>query len=175
MPQPDVQIPPLTLAASDRSVVIGGDNHGTINTGVIVNIQGDDVERNIAIGRAVLAAALLAAPLEPVRKHAVENYLEAVAQTLNHAAAELRQGIVPHGTCGAMHGYAEHLASVLGDVIGQAQATALGDKLRESYEVEKLAAQFMQLPADERDAKFAGLDEAAGYLRAAAKSLLLRR
>ena len=40
---------------------------------------------------------------------------------------------------------------------------------------ESFGHQFMHLPQAERDAKFGVLDEAAGYFRAAARSLQVRR
>ena len=60
-------------------------------------------------------------------------------------------------------------------MIGQQQAAALSQKLMESYNVESFGHQFMHLPKAERDAKFGILDEAAGYFRAAARSLQVRR
>lgn len=166
-----------TGAASlgERAVAVGGNNFGTINTGVIVNIGGDDIERNTQIARTVLAATLLAPPLEPKRKKAIAAYYRAIAKTLAEAAEALRQGTVPHGKCGEMLGYAQQLPSEIGDVIGQEQAAALSQKLMESYRVEHFGGQFMHLPTAERDAKFGGLDEAAGYFRAAARSLQVRR
>lgn len=86
----------------------------------------------------------------------------------------MRQGTVPHGKCGEMSNYAHELPAAIGDVIGQEQAAALSQKLLESYEVESFGHQFMHLPQAERDAKFGELDEAAGYFRAAARSLQVR-
>ena len=163
------------VASGDQAVVVGGDNSGTINTGVIVNIHGDDVEKNRDIARSVLAAALLAPPIDAKRKKAISSYFRAIAATLKTTAEVLRQGSVPYGKCGEMLGYAEQLPSLLGDVIGQQQAAALSKKLMESYEVESFGHQFIHLPKAERDAKFGILDEAAGYFRAAARSLQVRR
>ncbi len=162
-------------ASGVSSVALGGSNHGTINTGVIVNIHGDDIERNRDIARAVLAATLLAPPLDAARKKAVAAYYRGIAKTLVEAAKELRAGSVPHGKCGEMLYFAQQLPTELGDVIGPAQASALSNKLMESYRVESFGGQFMHLPPADRNAKFDGLDEAAGYFRAAARSLQLRQ
>ena len=176
---PDV--PPETrsqtgpTASGDRAVAVGGDNHGTINTGVIVNIHGDDIEKNREIARAILAATLLAPPLESKRKKAIARYYRAIAKTLTEVAQALRQGAVPHGKCGEMLGYSQQLPAELSDVIGQQQAAALSQKLMDSYNVESFGHQFMNLPKAERDTKFSVLDEAAGYFRAAARSLQVRR
>lgn len=167
--------PSGTAVLGDQAVRVGGDNYGTINTGVIVNIHGDDIEKNREIARTVLAATLLAPPLDPKRTKAIARYYRAIAKTLGEAAEALRQGVVPHGKCGEMLGYAQQLPAELGDVIGQQQAAALSQKLLESYSVEHFGEQFMHLPQAEREAKFGGLDEAAGYFRAAARSLQVRR
>lgn len=177
MPEPPSEThgPSGAAAAGDRAVAVSGDNYGTINTGVIVNIHGDDIEKNRDVARTILAATLLAPPLDPKRRKAIAGYYRAIARTLAEAAAALRQGVVPHGKCGEMLGYAQQLPAELGDVIGQQQAAALSQKLMESYAVEHFGGQFMHLPHAERDAKFGGLDEAAGYFRAAARSLQVRR
>lgn len=177
MPSLPSEPQPASRAGSlgERAVAVGGNNFGTINTGVIVQIGGDDIERNTQIARTVFAATLLAPPLEPKRKKAIASYYRAIAKTLVEAAEALRQGAVPHGKCGQMLGYAQQLPREIGDVIGQEQAMELSRKLMESYRVEHFGGQFMHLPHTERDAKFAGLDEAAGYFRAAARSLQVRR
>ena len=162
------------VASGQAAVAVGGDNLGTINTGVIINIHGDGIQKNREIGRAILAASLLAPPLDAARKKSITAYYRAIAKTLGEAATALRAGTVPHGRCGEMLGYAQQLPAVLGDMIGQPQAAALAQKLMESYAVEQFGVQFMHLPQAERDAKFGGLDEAAGYFRAAARSLQLQ-
>jgi hypothetical protein len=174
--QPSPSHPPQgTTTIGNHAVAIGGNNVGTINTGVIVNISGDDIEKNIDVARMILAASLLAPPLDPARKANVADYYLRIATTLSEAADALRRGVVPHGKCGEMRFHAEHLPETIGDVIGPTQATALSCKLMESYKVESFGYQFMSLPPAERDAKFGGLDEAAGYFRAAADALRLRR
>src|SRR5262245_4237100 len=113
------QGPSDPVAAGDRAVGVSGDNYSTIHTGVIVNIHGDGVEKNLGVARTVLAATLLAPPLDPERKKAIGAYYRAIAKVLTEAAGALRQGVVPHGKCGEMLGYAQQLPAVLGDVIGQ--------------------------------------------------------
>ena len=81
---------------------------------------------------------------------------------------------MPHGKCGEMLGYAQQLPAVLGDVIGQQQAAALSQKLMESYAMEHFGGQFTSIPSRARG-EFGGLDEAAGYFCAAARSLQVRR
>jgi hypothetical protein len=177
LPDTTSETPPVsaTVVSGDGAVAVGGDNQGTINTGVIVNIGGDDIEKNRAIARTILAATLLAPPLDPARKRAIARYYRAIAKTLTEAAEALRHGVIPHGKCGEMLGYAHQLPAELGDVIGQQQAAALSQKLLESYAVERFGHPFMHLPKPERDAKFGLLDEAAGYFRAAVRSLQVHR
>jgi hypothetical protein len=175
MPLPEPIPSPSAPALGNSAVAVGGDNYGTINTGLIVNIHGDDIEKNLQVARTVLAASLLAPPLDPQHKADIVDFYHRIAQTLIDAAAALRQGQIPHGKCGEMLYHAQTLAATIGDVIGQPQAAALADKLLDSYRVEAFGHQFMNLPPAERDAKFGELDEAAGYFRAAADALRLRR
>jgi hypothetical protein len=164
------------IAAGDASVAVGGDNFGTINTGIVFNIHAaDDAERSREIARAILAATRLAPPLDAQRRQEVTAYYLAIAQTLDDAVQALRAGVVPHGKCGEMRGYAQQLAHELGDVISPQQAAGLSHELMQSYDVERFGAAFMHLPDAERDEKFAVLDEAAGYFRAAARSVQARR
>ena len=168
---------PRAGAASlgNQAVVVSGDNLGSINTGVIINISGDGFEKNLAIGRTILAAALLAPPLDEKRKKAITAIFRAIAKTLTEAASALREGQIPSGKCGELLYYSQQLPSALGDVFGAEQAAALSQKLQESYNVEGFGYQYMQLPEAERNVKFGVLDEAAGYFRAAARSLVLRQ
>jgi len=172
---PQSSSPQGATTLGNQAVAIGGNNLGTINTGVIINIQGDDVEKNVDVARMVLAASLLAPPLDPVPKANVADNYQRIATTLSEAADALRHGVIPHGKCGEMLFHAEQLPATIGDAICPTQATALSRKLMESYQVESFGYQFMNLPPAERDAKFGGLDEAAGYFRAAADALRLRR
>jgi hypothetical protein len=52
---------------------------------------------------------------------------------------------------------------------------ALSDKLLESYRIEHAGDELGHLTEAERNARFGMLDEAAGYFRAAARSLQVRR
>lgn len=63
----DTRLPGGGVAAGKRNAAVGGDNYGTINTGVIINIHGYDIEKNVWVARAVLAATLLAPPVDPDR------------------------------------------------------------------------------------------------------------
>ena len=164
-----------TTVLGSQAVAVSGNNLGTINTGVIVNIHGDAIEKNVGVARAILAASLLAPPLDAQRKDSIARYYKGIATVLTGAARALRQGRVPHGKCGEMLSYAHQLPATIGDVIGLEQATALSQKLMESYQVESFGDQFMHLPPTEREAKFGALDAAAGYFRAAARSLQVRR
>ena len=164
-----------TTVLGSQAVAVSGNNLGTINTGIIVNIHGDDIEKTLGVARAVAAASLLAPPIEQERKGAVSRYYEDIAIVLTEAAQALRQGSVPHGKCGELLSFAHQLPATIGDVIGFEQASALAQKLLECYQVESFGRQFMHLPPTEREAKFGALDEAAGYFRAAARSLQVRR
>jgi hypothetical protein len=107
-----------TVTLSERSVAVGGNNYGPINTGVIINIRGDDIEKQREVSRFILAATLLAPSLDPERKKAGAGYYRRIAKTLTETAKGLRAGTIPHGRCGEMLGYAHELPAALGDVIG---------------------------------------------------------
>ena len=127
MPDPTPDSPPalVTHVLDHHAVAVGGDNLGTINTGTIINIRGDDIEKNVEIARRVLAASKLAPPLDAQRKSEIVDYYHRIAHTLNEAAEALRQGTIPYGKCGEMEGHAKMLPAALGDVIGHEQAAAL--------------------------------------------------
>ncbi len=177
MPDQIADLPPSSevFVVADQAVTVGGDNYSAINTGLIVNIHGDDIAKNVEIARTILAASLLAKPLDAQRKTDIADYYPRIVLTLSEAAEALRQGDISHHKRGEMEGHARMIPAVIGDVIGQGQAAALSAKLMESRQVEAFGHQFMQLPSAERDAKFCELDEAAGYFRAAAASLRVRR
>lgn len=163
------------MAVGAHGVGIGGNNSGLVNTGVILNIQGDDVERYLELARAINAASLLAPPMDAARVQRITEYYNNIALTLDESAAVLKQRVVPHGKCGELYGYAMNLPADIGDAIGVEQARAFAEKLKESYQIESFGSQFFHLPQNEMEAKFAQLEEAAGYFRAAAKSLRVRR
>lgn len=184
MPEPSAAPPPASLSLGSSAVGVQGDNLAAINTGtittnVVLQFSGDDVEKNLAVARAILQVTLQAAPVDPQRKAELMAYYDASARTLEEAAEELRQGRIqgriPHGRCGALRGHAEQLPLVAGDVIGPDMADVIARKLLECYEVERFGTRFMHLPPAERDEKFALLDDAAGYLRAAGQALRVRR
>jgi hypothetical protein len=91
--------PSSTDASDDRIVTIGKDCYGMISTGTLVNIHGDDTDKNRDIAHTVLAASLLAASLNPKPKNAIARYYRAIAKTLTEAAEALRQIMVAHGNC----------------------------------------------------------------------------
>ena len=163
------------LAVGAQGVGIGGSNYGMVNTGVILNIQGDDVEKHLELARVINAASLLAPPMDAERVQRITDYYNEIARTLDESAAILKQRVVPYGKCGELDSYAMNLPADIGDAIGVEQAHAFAQKLKESHEVESFGAQYFHLPQAEMDAIFSKLEEAAGYFRAAAKSLRVKR
>jgi len=161
-------------AVGAGGIGIGGNNSGNI-ANIVLNIHGDDADKQIEIARATLAATLLAPPADPGRKQAITDYYLDIAGTLHEAADSLRQLQVPRGTCGQMLFHADKLPATIGDFIGQDLARALQAKLRESYSLEAFGAQYFGLPPAERELKFGQLDEAAGYFEAAARAIRVRR
>jgi len=169
-----------STALGTAAVSVQGDNLAPINTGsstthVVLQIKGDDAEKNVAVARALLQTTLHAAPVDPARKAVLIDYDNAVAQGLEEATDELRQGHIPYGRCGAFRGHAEQLPLVAGDVIRPDLAAAIAARLLECSEDERFGTRCIHLLPAERDEKFALLDDAAGYLRAAGQALRVRR
>jgi hypothetical protein len=163
------------LAVGAQGVGIGGDNYGNINTGVFINLPEDQLSRMLELAKVTNAATLLAPPLDAARKEEIVQYYNDIAQTLDDSAVILKQRQIPHGKCGELLGYAEHLPAALSDVIGIAQAKEFQKKLIQNYEIEWFGAQYFNLPQSEMEAKFGELEAAAGYFRAAAKALKVKR
>ena len=75
------------LAVGAQGVGIGGSNYGMVNTGVILNIQGDDVEKHLELARVINAASLLAPPMDAERVQRITDYYNEIARTLDESAA----------------------------------------------------------------------------------------
>ena len=77
MPNPSAPQSPVPTSLGIAAVAVQGDNlapinTGTISTNVVLQITGDDAEKNVAVARAILQATLQAtlqaAPVDPQRK-----------------------------------------------------------------------------------------------------------
>ena len=126
------------------------------------------VETLFDVGQKIFGLKIELAKARQNRKQQVAEFLAAIAQTIEEANAELRQGNYPHGKCQELFVHSQHMAAAIGDLVGQALAQALGAQLAEVYEIERLHAELAADSDAERQRKLSVLDQAAGQFRATA-------
>lgn len=102
------------------------------------------------------------------RKQTVADFLASIAQSIEDASAELKQGTYPHGKCQELLTHSQHMEAAIGDLVGQAEATQLSAQLAEVYEIERLHAELGSETDPERQRQLSVLDQAAGQFRATA-------
>ena len=102
------------------------------------------------------------------RKQIVADFLASIAQSIEEASAELKQGTYPHGKCQELLAHSQHMEAAIGDLIGQAQARELGAQLAEVHEIEQLHYELSTDTDPDRLRKLSVLDQAAGQFRATA-------
>jgi len=103
------------------------------------------------------------------KKEKIATLLEQISDCLAATSAAVRQGGIPHGECGKLITYADELPRLLTGHVDAAKAQALGDLLRSSYAVERLAGALASM--SDREPHLAKLDEASGKFRAMAQLL----
>ncbi len=126
------------------------------------------VETLFDVGQKIFGLKIELAKARQNRKHQVAEFLAAIAQTIEEANAELRQGSYPHGKCQELFAHSQHMEAAIGDLVGAQLAQALGAQLAEVYEIERLHAELGADSDDERQRKLSVLDQAAGQFRATA-------
>ena len=126
------------------------------------------VETLFDVGQKIFGLKIELAKARQNRKHQVAEFLAAIAQTIEEANAELRQGSYPHGKCQELFVHSQNMEAAIGDLVGQPLAQALGAQLAEVYEIERLHAELGADTDDERQRKLSVLDQAAGQFRATA-------
>ena len=126
------------------------------------------VETLFDVGQKIFGLKIELAKARQSRKQQVAEFLAAIAQTIEEANAELRQGNYPQGKCQELFVHSQHMEAAIGDLVGQPLAQALGAQLAEVYEIERLHAELGADTDDERQRKLSVLDQAAGQFRATA-------
>ena len=126
------------------------------------------VETLFDVGQKIFGLKIELAKARQNRKHQVAEFLAAIAQTIEEANAELRQGNYPHGKCQELFVHSQNMEAAIGDLVGQPLAQALGAQLAEVYEIERLHAELGADTEPERQRKLSVLDQAAGQFRATA-------
>ncbi len=126
------------------------------------------VETLFDVGQKIFGLKIELAKARQNRKQQVAEFLAAIAQTIEEANAELRQGNYPHGKCQELFVHSQHMAAAIGDLVGAQLAHELGTQLAEVYEIERLHAELSADTDAERQRKLSVLDQAAGQFRATA-------
>ena len=126
------------------------------------------VETLFDVGQKLFGLKVELAKARQARKQEVAGYLAAIAQTIEEANAELRQGTYPHGKCQELFVHSQNMAAAIGDLVGLPLANALGAQLAEVHEIERLHAELGADSDAERVRKLDLLDQAAGQFRATA-------
>ena len=126
------------------------------------------VETLFDVGQKIFGLKIELAKARQNRKQQVAEFLAAIAQTIEEANAELRQGNYPHGKCQELFVHSQHMAAAIGDLVGAQLAHELGTQLTEVYEIERLHAELSADTDAERQRKLSVLDQAAGQFRATA-------
>ncbi len=126
------------------------------------------VETLFDVGQKIFGLRIELAKARQNRKQQVAEFLAAIAQTIEEANAELRQGNYPHGKCQELFVHSQHMAAAIGDLVGAQLAHELGTQLAEVYEIERLHAELSADTDAERQRKLSVLDQAAGQFRATA-------
>ena len=126
------------------------------------------VETLFDVGQKLFGLKIELAKARQNRKQQVAEFLAAIAQTIEDANAELRQGNYPHGKCQELFVHSQHMAAAIGDLVGAQLAQELGAQLAEVYEIERLHAELGADTDAERQRKLSVLDQAAGQFRATA-------
>jgi len=126
------------------------------------------IDTILSVGQKLFGLRLELAKARQARKQAVADFLDAIAQSIEEASAQLKQGTYPHGKCQELLAHSQHMEAAIGDLIGQQQALELAAQLAEVYEIERLHAELESVTESDRGRKLSVLDQAAGQFRATA-------
>ena len=126
------------------------------------------IDTILSVGQKLFSLREELSQARQARKQVVAEFLDAIAETIEEASAQLKQGHYPHGKCQELLTHSQHMEAAIGDLIGNAQAAELGAQLAEVYEIERLQAELSGTDDAERLRKLGVLDQAAGQFRATA-------
>lgn len=126
------------------------------------------IDTLLSVGQKLFSLREELSQARQARKQVVAEFLDAIAENIEEASAQLKQGHYPHGKCQVLLTHSQHMEAAIGDLIGKAQAAELGAQLAEVYEIERLHAELSETDDAERLRKLDVLDQAAGQFRATA-------
>ena len=90
------------------------------------------VETLFDVGQKVFGLKIELAKARQNRKQQVAEFLAAIAQTIEEANAELRQGNYPHGKCQELLVHSQHMAAAIGDISWPPDSVQVGGGPRSS-------------------------------------------
>ena len=126
------------------------------------------VETTSSVGQKLFGLRAELSKARQARKETVAEFLASIAQSIEEAAAELKQGTYPHGKCHELLAHSQHMEAAIGDLIRTSQAKELATQLAEVHEIERLHAELGSSNDADRQRKLSVLDQAAGQFRAIA-------
>ena len=85
-----------------------------------------------------------------------------ISDALAAAAAEIRDGRVPHGVCGQLMAFAGELFETTKGVLGEDKARELADQLWANYNIESFAMRLDSADAAGRETAAQQLEESSG-------------
>ncbi len=124
----------------------------------------DIIENVLKVATSLLDLFKGASALSRERMDKLADLLQRISETLSAVSASVRTGHIPHGECGKLITYSEELPKLIKGHVTDQKADELGDLLRSSYAVERLAGALAAI--EDRDPHLAKLDEAAGKFSA---------
>jgi hypothetical protein len=124
------------------------------------------IETIFNVGQKLFGLRLELAKARHDRKELVAAFLASIAQSIEEASAQLKQGTYPHGKCQELLMHSQHMEEAIGDLVGQSQAQELAAQLAEVHEIERLYGELGSDTDTDRLRKLSVLDQAAGQFRA---------
>ena len=124
------------------------------------------IETILNVGQKLFGLRLELTKARQGRKELVTAFLASIAQSIEEASAQLKQGTYPHGKCQELLVHSQNMAEAIGDLVGQAQAQELGTQLAEVHDIERLYGELGTDTDTDRLRKLSVLDQAAGQFRA---------
>ena len=130
------------------------------------------VDEILSVAKALFSIKESFAKAKKERREDLAVYFEKISTCLAETAKELRKGVVPHGMCGRMKGYAEQFEDTVKGLIDRNKAQEFSKKLLDNYETENALHDMCQ--ARERESELAKIEETSGVFQALADSMRAR-
>jgi hypothetical protein len=133
------------------------------------------IETLFSVGQKMFGLKMELSKARSARKTVVADFLDAIAQSIEDASAQLRIHVYPHGKCQELLIHSQNMEAAIGDLIGEATARDLGLQLAEVHQIEQLYGELATDTETGRNRKLTVLDLAAGQFRATAAFVKVSR